>query len=214
MKSLLPFTVLIALAVAPGVRADTIYYFTADGCSGGCGTLPFATIDLKQTNSTTITAKFTLASNEAFAKTGAGKDTALAFTVNGAAPTVNILPGSKPASSDYTVGGPVTLPKYGDFGITILCSGCANGGKITNPAGPLEFTVSRASGISVSDFSLSKNGKPDAYFASDILGNNGNTGIVAALHATPTPEPGYQLVSFAMLGLAGVFGRRKLLRKS
>ena len=202
-------------AFSPLVHADMVYYLTTDGCSSSCGTAPYGTIDLTQTNANTVTVEFTLAKGVNFANTGAGA--ALAFQINGPTPVITILGASKPAAGDYTPSYTgVKASAFGNFDLAIFCTGCANGGKPSNPGGPIDFTVTRNTGLSVSDFvsSLDKKGNPTGYyFASDIMGTTGGTGNVAALAGvTATPEPGYQVAMLGMIGAVVWLGRRRIRR--
>jgi hypothetical protein len=202
-------------AFAPLVHADVAYYLTTDGCTGTCGTGPYGTIDLSQTNANMVTVGFSLAPGVTFANTGAGA--ALAFEVSGPAPVITILPTSSPSASDYTAGSAVKASAFGNFDLSIFCTGCKNGGSTSNPAGPIDFTVSRSTGLSVNDFvsSLDNKGNPTGFyfFASDIMGTNGKTGNVAALAGTSvTPEPTYELLLIGMIGAVVWFGRHRVRR--
>ena len=78
--------------------------------------------------------------------------------------------------------------------------------------GPLSFTVSRASGVTIADFTVNAGGY---YFASDIVGNNGNTGNVGTKGGgtiQSTPEPATFALTCLGLIVLGTFGRR--LRRS
>jgi hypothetical protein len=90
---------------------------------------------------------------------------------------------------------------------SVVCTVC-KGGQTSNPSCPLSFTVASAKGVTIADFRPNVGG---FYFASDILGNNGRTGNVAALTffidpelaavaEVPEPVP-FILVGTALLGL-------------
>jgi hypothetical protein len=179
-------------AFAPLMHADLIYTLNQDGCTGTCGTAPFGTVSLAQgTNSVNVTV--TLAADENFAGTGAGD--ALEFNVAGS-PSIGSI------TSGFSVGpAPDTASTFGSFLESVTCDTC-KGAK--GPVGPLTFTVSMP-GITVNDFTANSKGY---VFASDILGNNGKTGNVAAAAAVTTPEPmTFSLLGAGLLGI-GLFKRR------
>jgi hypothetical protein len=183
-------------------QASTIFTLTQDACTGTCGTAPFGTILLTQTTATVVTVTETLKAGEVFAGTGAGNS--LGFNVVGAATALGDI------SAGFSVG--LTNTKFSSFGTflySIACNDC-QGGHPTNPAGPLSFTVSRATGITITDFTNNTGG---FYFASDITGTNGKTGNVASMGGGPvtttaTPEPVSIVLSGAGLMAIGLVGLR------
>ncbi len=188
MKKIFGFgAMLVVLALSPAVKGATITYnLTQDGCTGGCGSPSFGTIQLTESgsgNSAIVTVLLTLKAGENFAGTGAGQ--ALEFNVVGGV----INPAS--ITSGFAVGpAPATASTFGSFLESIHCTTCQGG---SGPTGPLSFTVGSATGVTIGSFIANSGG---FFFAADILGN-GNTGNVAAIGTTTTtPEP----ISSALVG--------------
>ena len=170
---------------APRANAATLSFtLNQDGCTGTCGTSPFGTVTLDdQGLSNFIDVKVTLTNALGFVATGAGDS--IEFNLNGALPAITGANISG-LTSGFAWGAPDPGGAFGAFMYTIDCvvpTGCGNGGSSTNP-GPLEFGVN-LTGITVNSFVANAGGY---YFASDVMGTNGKTGLVAANGSnTPTP---------------------------
>jgi len=190
------------LVVAAGfpapAKADLIFSLTQDGCTGTCGAGPFGTITVAQgVNNQTVTVTETLATGVEFIKTGAGN--ALEFNLLGD-PNITIAG----LTAGFSVGpAPQTASTFGTFDYSILCSGCGKGASSPLP-GPLTFTTTDGSILTPLDFVGNAGGY---FFASDVIGVNGNTGNVAALGPTSLPEPG-TLAMFGV-GLIGLIATRR-----
>ena len=209
MNSILRFTLLLLL-VSTGA-ANTIFQLDRDACTGTCGTGPFANITLAQTSLTTVTVTEQLGAYEVFAGTGAGQ--ALEFNVLGTPVIANLTPGFAIGPTDATASA------FGQFLYSITCTVC-KGGKLTNPAGPLSFTVSSDDGISIEDFVRNERGY---HVASDIRGSNGHTGNVATdtsifptdggSAAAEVPEPAAFILIGGGLTALSILQRRRGRRR-
>ena len=188
IKKILFLSSVVVLASASFAKADTVgttavFQLTFDGCSGTCGTSPFGTVTLVQTATGVVTVTETLKATtpaEGFVATGAGESLAWNLTGN---PSITI--GS--LTSGFGVTGATSASSFGSFEYSVSCAGisCGPGASVVNP-GPLSFTVTDGVGVNVSDFIGNAGG---FFFASDILGVNGNTGNVAAGPGTTPPPP-------------------------
>jgi hypothetical protein len=194
-----------AILTAISAPASTLTFtVNQDACTGTCGTAPFATITLVDKGTGTsafVSVTETLDANERFGCMGAGD--ALEFSVTEPITIGNIAPG-------FAIGpAPDSASAFGWFLESVTCTACV-GGQPDNPVGPLSFTVGSPTGVTTASFLVNTNGY---YFSSDIVGNNGNTGNVAAMGPDPgpsTPEPGSILLAmsgFAFIG-AGLIRKK------
>ena len=198
---------LFVTGAAPAAHADALFNFTLDGCSGGCGPqTSFGTINLHSVDAQTVQITVSLLNGNQFVTTGS--HTGFSFNIQGGAVTVGTLP-----TGWADAGGPVTQPGFGVFSNGIDCTnGNSNKKKGCDGSntwvGTLQFEVSRASGLTLSDF---VENKKNNLFAVDILsGTTGNTGLVAANLSSVPELQTLALLGTGVLGIAGVL-RRKLI---
>ncbi len=197
LKSLVLAAIAIAAFSATASANTLTFTLDQDACSGTCGTGPFGTIVLNDAlagePANTVDVLLTLAPNERFAGTGAGE--ALEFNIAGH-PAISITD----ITSGFVIGpSPDSASAFGSFGYSIACinPGSCHGGQAGNLAGPLTFDVT-LTGITVASFVANDGG---FYFASDIVGANGNTGNVGAKGpSTPPPPPVPEPATLALFG--------------
>lgn len=187
---------LVLALITPFAKADQ-FNFNLSGCTGGCA-LPAGSVTLTQ-NGSSVDVSVTLTDKgSGFVDTGNGNShTSFVFDIAGD-PTISLTKLS--AGFTYPADSTIDTP-FGTFDYGIDCTTCGPGASNTTPP-PLTFTVTKAGGLLVSDFTFNSytvNGTTyDVFFAADIFdGVTGNTGAVGAASPGPSvPEP----QSIAMLG--------------
>lgn len=184
------------VVVAPAARANLIFDSTAGFCC--------FEVNLQQTDANNVFVNVSLTGGATlFASTGSPYPTnhpGFGFNLAGAAITsANIV---SPVNLDtFHIGSDTTSPDFGTFAYYFDIPGS---GISAADAGPLQFTVSRASGVLVTDFTANTAGY---LFVADILNAAGGTGLSAI--NTVVPEP----MSVALVGgglfALGLFRKRK-----
>ena len=194
------------MALAPAARASVVYTIDQDGCSSGCGTPPFGTIDLFQVDPATVQIAVTLDAGIAIVQTGS--HISFGFNIAGdPAITISGLPSafSQGAGSHAQSG-------FGTFDYWLNCTGCGPGSNNSQSGPTFSVTRNDAANLSINDFTANALGD---YFALDIVNFNvagSPTGPVGSVgpggDPQATPEPG----SFLLVG-SGLVGTDFLRRR-
>ena len=196
--------ILAGLSLFAG-RAEASLVYSLDVISSPTiGSGSQGTVTLDQISATQVNVTVELEPGVLFVNTG-GPHTPFVFnlaeTVLGAVVTVLDDPSLYYYSPEES---PAATP-YGTFTDGIAYTGPNGGGN--GDAGPLVFSVTSASGITLADFVGNAGGY---YFAADVLGTNGGTGSVAALGVSTVPLPAaLPLFLTAVVGAAGYGARRR-----
>ncbi len=207
----------LAVCTTPAIAGPN-YTFSAD-VSQVSQLVNAGSVRLSQINSTTVDVFVGLNHGFGFLNSG-GPHTPFAFTLGtgDAGISVHFV---QPVSGQYVANGRVDTftfsatpggdAPYGYFGVSIDDS--APNGSVNAYYGNLEFRVSRAAGLSTSDFVMNlcsdvAGGTGVAYFAADLT-NGTNTGSVAWIGRVVTvPEPSSLLL---IAGVLAFFGLRRSL---
>ncbi len=209
------------LLSAASASAGPTYTFTT---SEGIQPSDVGTVTLTQVDGSTVDVLVDLADTTlpqpsyGFINTG-GPHTPFAFTLAGTESGVSATflqpPGGIYAFGIFslsTANGGAT--PYGTFGISI--DSTAGNGTSNAYFGDLEFSVTRASGLSTDDFisnaAIDPGSSGPAYFAADLTNGASNTGSQAWITRTTTdvPEPASLTIFGTALGALAFVRRRRL----
>ena len=206
MKRLL-LTTTVLLALSGVAKADPVFttYFTIDGCSGTCGTAtPYGKLTLTDTAAGVDFDVAVLNGNQ-FNWNGQGHNT-FSFSLNKTITASDVT--IQTAGYQFEAGG-----MEGTFGT--FKDDVDHGANGTGTA-DIIFSVA---GIDFANFIKSTDGHPNVFFAIDILGTNGKTGVIGSEFSGVVIEPQVAAVpepatwAMMMLGFVGLgfMGMRKKL---
>lgn len=199
---------LAALAITTGARAD-VFTLNNDNCTGTCGAASYGTATITQ-EATGVEFVISL-TNSVFQLTNGGLTT-INFGFTGQSFTqANLIINSfnGPASTFALVQPNPNQDGFGDFLQGVEIDAIANG---VNSGGTLlDFTIT---GALLANLAFSQNGGEATKIAVDILGVNGNTGLVGGTPGIPPPPPPQvPLPGAVWLFGAGLGGMVMLLRR-
>jgi hypothetical protein len=198
----------VLIGTATSASASTITFsLTSDFCSGTCGTAPFGTVTATDIGAGEVQVTIALKAGEDFAKTGAGGGNTLLWSLSGT-PTLtdftSVASNNQPVALASTTAGSIMADGSGTWQYAVDCPTCGNGESAPTLLSPITFDIS-STGLSTANFVQNGNG---LFFAADISGINGNTGVVGApTGMNAVPEPSSIVLLFTGLALVAVTSR-------
>jgi hypothetical protein len=201
---LIPAAIVLTFGMAAPASASTVYDLDVISASN-IGTGNQGTVTLTQNGADQVNIVVSLVPGVLLVNTG-GPHTPFVFDLASAVSGAIVSITSTNSPSFFVATGSQQATPDGTFTNGIGYNG-SNGGVGHGSAGPLDFSVTDASGITISDFIANGDGY---FFAADVLGTGGNTGTVGANVAlSTTPLPAALPLFAGGLGVLGLFGRRK-----
>lgn len=204
-RLLISAAIAIAAAVATPASATTFNLDVISTGSIGTGVQGIVTLTQNGADEVDVDVSLTNSATEQFVNTG-GPHTPFVFNLDSTVLGTAVITITSTNTPAFVVGpGGESDTPYGAFvnSIDLIAGNGAHG-----PGGPLDFKVTDASGINISDFIANAN---DAFFAADLLGTGGGTGAVASEGSIPsTPLP--TAWTMMLIGLTG-FGFVALRRQ-
>jgi hypothetical protein len=203
-----------ALAAAPVSAQVATYSLSVSDAAAGLGSGPYGTVTVTQNGDGTLSFVETLFAGY---RIHGGNDNhdAAAFTILGD-PSLTIT-GLTAGFTTENLGSGTSdsEPPFGSFQTSIVCTTACGAGWGGGFAGPLSFTVSAATPLTLASLGYNVYNGQNIYFTSDLVIANGKTGNVGATLAnTPSvPEPATWAMMLAGFGATGVAMRRSRRRK-
>jgi hypothetical protein len=194
---------MIGLTSMLSANADSITSSLDIISSPSIGSGSLGVVTVTQNSFDSVGFNVTLAPDTAFVSTG-GPHHAFAFNTNLVTPYTIAFNNPVNGMFVYSSGSGNNTP-YGIFSGIIDCPGCGPGASNAY-SGVLDFTITSASGIDLSNFIANSSGY---FFSADVIGPSGGTGNIAANAVSPVPEPQTYAMILAGLGLIGLTARRR-----
>jgi len=198
------FLVAAGMLALGGQAQAAIYYLTNDGCSGGCSPNSQDNVTVTQ-NGTSLHVVETLFGGDVFHETSASTHNALVFDLSGSPNiTISNLAPTLFISNGLQSAGSISAPSFGTFEYVISMP--LNPPPNTSTS-QMSFDMTAVGGLTLSEIVANSGGY---YFASDIIGANGNTGNVAANAVSTVPEPStWAMLILGFMGVGFMAYRRK-----